>query len=63
MIRTPYRTKGGAAQLGAALPGQVGPFGIHPEPTPEPTSQGTAQEPLSSAKQHNRSHIGLQHSL
>ncbi|MEV4250848.1 hypothetical protein AB0J63_46575 [Streptosporangium canum] len=34
MIRTFYRTKGGA-QLGATQPGQAGPFGIRPEPAPQ----------------------------
>lgn len=39
MIRTPYRAKG-AAQLGVTLPGQAGPFGFRPEPTPEPATPG-----------------------
>ncbi len=63
MIRTPYRAKGGAAQLGAVLPGQAGPFGIRLQPAPEPASQDTAQESPPSAEQHNRSHASLQHGL
>ncbi|MFI6803255.1 hypothetical protein [Streptosporangium canum] len=44
MIRIPYRAKGSAAQLGAVLPGQAGPFGIRPEPAPEPAPPTAAQK-------------------
>ncbi|GAA3074050.1 hypothetical protein GCM10017600_26620 [Streptosporangium carneum] len=48
MIRTPYRAKGGAAQVGAALPGQAG-FGVRPEPTPDPDAPDHASENPASA--------------
>ncbi|GAA3428484.1 hypothetical protein GCM10018953_56670 [Streptosporangium nondiastaticum] len=61
MIRTPYRAKGGAAQLGAFQRGRTGPFGIRPEPASEPDAPAHDPDNPPSAQEPKPSRLSCPH--